>query len=55
MNQTIKMQDVTGKIVEVPLTEETMDTMTRYFELKDGIYYFSRKKQKDYFKKVFGH
>ncbi len=44
--QTIKVMYATG-IKEIPLTEETMRTMTSYFELKDGVFYFSDKKQRE--------
>ncbi len=43
--QTILVMYATG-IKEIPLTEENMKTVTVYFELKDGVFYFSEAKQK---------
>ncbi len=52
MENTIKVEFATG-IREIPLTPETMKTMTAYFELKDGVFRFSDKKQKEAIAKIY--
>jgi hypothetical protein len=45
----IKVAFIDG-IKEIPLTPETMKTMSNFFELKKGVFYFSKKKQKKFLK-----
>ncbi len=52
MPQLIPVAFATGTRY-VPLTKETMETMSKYFERKeDGVFYFSEKKQRAAFKSI---